>query len=188
MVFVAISGASGTGKTCVAKILVKNLNKGVKLSVQKYKLIVLNELAERTKAYVGFDKARQSKIVSVRRLKAEVKKLSKRHENVVLEGHFAHLFDADIVIILRCEPAVLERRLRRKYKWPTKIRENVEAEMIGLITEEALPLHKPGTIFEIDTMERTAAQTAKIIERIVRNEDNERAKHIAGKIDWLTKV
>lgn len=188
MVVVAISGVGGTGKTSVAELIVRILNKKIKPRKEKYKLVVLNKLAERTKAYVGYDKARKSKIVSVKKLKAAVKKLIKRYENIVLEGHFAHVFDADIVIILRCEPTVLERRLRRKYKWPTKITENVEAEMISLITEEALPLHKPGTIFEIDTTKRTAAQTAKIIERVVRNKGGERSKHIVGKIDWLTQV
>lgn len=135
MVVVAISGVSGTGKTNVAEILVKNMNKKIKPRGQKYKLVVLNKLAERVKAYSGYDKSRQSKIVNMGKLKAEVKKLAKRYENMVLEGHFAHVFPADIVVILRCEPKVLERRLRKKYKWPTKITENVEAEMISLITD-----------------------------------------------------
>jgi adenylate kinase len=107
---------------------------------------------------------------------------------MVLEGHFSHMFHADIVIVLRCKPTVLERRLRKKYKWPTKITENVEAEMIGLITDEALPLHAPGSIFEIDTTKRTARQTAKTIEKIVKNEGYARVKQMAGKIDWLRQI
>jgi len=185
---VAISGTSGTGKTAVAKILVKNLNKKIKLHRQKYELIALNALTERTNAYVGYDKARKSKIVSIKKLKAEVKKLKVKYKNLLIEGHFAHLFPADIVVILRCEPKMLERRLRRKYDWPTKINENVEAEMMGVLTDEALPLHKPGTVFEIDTTKRTAVQTAKAIEKIINDEDEERAKYIAGKIDWLKNL
>lgn len=188
MVVVSISGVGGTGKTNVAEALVKALNKKVKSRKQKYKLVVLNKLAERLKAYSGFDKKRQSKIVKISMLRKEVKKLTKQHENVVLEGLFAHMFPADIVVILRCEPKVLEQRLRKKYKWPTKISENVEAEMISLITEEALPLHSPGTVFEVDTTKRTAKQTAEIIEKIIKNEGDERAKHIAGRIDWLRQM
>lgn len=185
---VAISGVGGTGKTSAAELLVKMLNKNIKSRKQKYKLVVMNRLAARAKAYVGYDKARKSKIVSIKKLKVQVKKLSKKYENMVLEGHFAHLFPADIVVVLRCEPGVLERRLRRKYKWPTKITENVEAEMINVITEESLPLHSPGTIFEIDTTKRTARQTARTIEKIINNKGEERVKHIAGKIDWLQQV
>lgn len=185
---VAISGTGGTGKTAVAKFFVKALNKKIKSRKQKYKLIVLNKLAEKKKAYIGFDKARRAKIVKMGELKKEVKKLSKQHENLILEGHFAHMFPADVVVILRCKPTTLERRLRKKYKWPTKITENIEAEMIGLITDEALPLHAPGTIFEIDTTKRTAKQTSKTIEKIVKNEGDARVKNMAGRIDWLRQI
>ncbi len=185
---VAVSGVGGTGKTSVAELLVKALNKKIKSRKQKYKLIVMNKLAEKKKAYSGFDKARRAKIVKMGELKKEIKKLSKQYENLILEGHFAHMFPADVVVILRCEPTTLERRLRRKYKWLTKITENIEAEMIGLITDEALPLHTPGTIFEIDTTQRTARQTAKTIEKIVKNEGDARLEHMAGKIDWLRQI
>jgi adenylate kinase len=185
---VAISGTGGTGKTIVAELLVKALNKKIKSRKQKYKLVVLNKLAEKKKAYSGFDKVRRAKIVKMGELKKEVKRLSKQYENLILEGHFAHMFPADVVVVLRCEPTKLERRLRKKYKWPTKITENMEAEMIGLITDEALPLHAPGTIFEIDTTKRTSKQTSKTIEKIVKNEDDMRMKHMAGKIDWLRQI
>jgi len=187
MVIVAISGVGGTGKATAAKLLVKALNKKIKSRKQKYKLVDLNRLAGRTKAYTEYDKARKSKIVSITKLKKEVKKLAKKYENIVMEGHFAHVFHADIVVILRCEPRTLERRLRKKYKWPTKITENVEAEMINLITEEALPLNKLGTIFEVDTTRKTAKQTEKTIEKIIKNEGDVRRKHIVGKIDWLAR-
>ena len=185
---VSISGVGGTGKSNVAEMLVKTLNKKIKQRKQKYKLVVLNKLAERIKAYSGYDKARKSKIVKMGKLKKEMKKLAKKHENIILEGHFAHEFPADVVVILRCEPRALEKRLRKKYKWPTKITENVEAEMISVITEETLLLHKPGTVFEIDTTRETAKQTARIIEKIINNKAAERAKYRAGKIDWLRKI
>jgi adenylate kinase len=184
MVIVAISGTGGTGKTTAAKEVVKRLNAKAKRP-EKYKLVALNALAARVKAYKGYDKERKSNIADVRKLKGEVKKLAKKHKNIVIEGLFAHEFKADIVVILRCEPKTLERRLKKKYSWPTKITENVEAEMMGMITEESLPLHRPGTIFEIDTTKKTATQTARIIERIVKDVKNARFEHAAGNINWL---
>lgn len=178
---VAISGVGGVGKTSTAEELVKRLNKKRK-GKDRFKLVVLNKLAEKSNAYLGFDKKRQSKIVKIGKLKAEVKKLSKLHPNIVMEGHFSHFFPADIVIILRCEPKTLEKRLKKKYDWPTKITENLEAEMISLITEESLPIHRPGTVFEVDTTRSTKAKTAKIIEEIV---DGKGMKYSAGSIDWL---
>lgn len=187
MVIVAISGTGGTGKTSAAKATVKIFNAKAK-GKEKYKLVALNTLAARMKAYKGYDKARKSNIVDVKKLKTEVDKLAKKYKNIVIEGLFAHEFKADLVIILRCDPKILERRLKKKYSWPTKITENVEAEMMGMVTEEALPLHKPGTIFEIDTTKKTATQTARIVERIVKDEKDARSRHYVGNINWLMHV
>lgn len=182
---VSISGVGGSGKTAVSEELVKRLNKKIKTRKEKYKLIPLNNLAKKTKAYSGYDEKRKSKIVKLGKLKTEFKKLAKKHENVIIEGHFAHFFKADITIILRCNPTVLERRLKKKYDWPTKITENIEAEMINLITDESIPIHKLGTVFEIDTSKKTKIQTAKVIEDIIEGKG---MKYSAGKIDWLKNM
>jgi len=180
----AISGTPGTGKTSVAEILVKNLNAGVKKAADKYKLIVLNKLAEKAKAQVGYDAKRHSTIIGITKLKDGLKELIDKHTNIVMEGHFAHLLPADMVIILRCEPKTLERRLKGKYDWPTKVTENAEAELMGIITDEALPMHKVGTIFEVDTTERTAEQTAEIVQRIVEGNERARLENAVGGVDW----
>lgn len=180
----AISGTPATGKTTVAEILVKNLNQGIKKASDKYKLVALNKLAEQQKAQVGYDSKRHSKIVGMAKLKAALKELSKKHANIVIEGHFAHLLPSDILIILRCEPKALEKRLKAKYDWPTKITENAEAELMGIITEEALPLHKIGTIFEVDTTERTAKQTAATVQDIVEGDAAARLENAVGIVDW----
>jgi adenylate kinase len=182
---VAITGTPGTGKTIVAKMLVDDINKPIKASKDKYVLVILNDIAEKKRTYVGFDKLRQSKVVSMAKLRAEVKMVAAKHSNIVMEGHFSHMLPADIVVILRCKPEVLEKRLRKKYKWPTKIEENVEAEMMSVILDEALPLHKPGTVFEIDTTKRTAKQTEKIVKGIMLDKPGVRSQHYAGLLDWL---
>ena len=180
---VAITGVGGSGKTALAEALAKRM---------KWRLMSLNDLAARAKAYIGYDKKRQSKIVSVAKMKKELRKLMKespkKYENLIIEGLYAHEFPADIVVVLRCEPKVLEKRLRRKYTWPTKITENVEAEMIGLIADEAVEYHDKN-VYEIDTTESTAAQTAAKIEKIISlaasGESNELKKYRVGRIDWL---
>jgi len=178
MVLVAISGTGGTGKTAVAKALVKLLD--------GYKLIELNKLAKRIKACKRYDAARKTNIVDMRKLKAEVKKLKKEHKSLIIEGLFAHEFDADLVIILRCRPDVLRRRLKRKYTWHTKINENVEAELIGIITEEAIAKHgrRKKKVFEIDTTQKTVKQTVRIAARILKKRPN---AYKVGKIDWTLK-
>jgi len=168
---ISISGVGGTGKTSAAKLLAKKL---------KYKLIELNKLAKKSKAYIGYDKKRKSYIVSVYKLKKEVKKLNKKYPNIILDGLIAHEFPSDFVIVLRCKPKVLEKRLKKKYKWPTKITENLEAETINLIGEEAMEYNE--NVYEIDTTNKTVRQTVKIIEKILAGKGE---KYRAGKIDWL---
>jgi adenylate kinase len=182
---VALTGTPGTGKTAVSKLLLGRLNAKIKSSKDRYKLIVLNKVAEKNKSYVGFDELRQSKVVNMKKLKADVKKEIGTKKNVLMEGHFSHLLLADIVIILRTHPAVLEKRLRKKYKWPTKIDENVEAEMMSVILDETLPNHKPGTVFEIDTTKLQARSAAAIAERIIVGDEKEKRERLAGRLDWL---
>lgn len=178
MVVVAVTGVGGTGKTTTAKLLAKEL---------KYELVVLNDLAEKLKAYVGYDRKRRSKIVNMKKLKVAVKKLAKKRKNLIIEGLFAHEFPADIVIVLRCNPKKLERRLKKKHKWETKIRENVEAEMIGIITDEALEKNKK--VYEIDTTKNTVRQTTMMEKRILEGKGEKyRVLLSTRKIDWLKKI
>jgi len=172
-VIVAITGVGGVGKTTIAKILLGKL---------KWKLVRPDELARKKKLYLGYDEERKSWIVDLPRLKKEIKKIRKKEENLLIESLYAHFFDADVVAVLRCRPDVLERRLRRKYSWPTKIVENKEAEMIGIITQEAVERHGTKKVFEFDTTKATPQQTAKQIMQVISGKD---AKYKAGRIDWL---
>ena len=181
----AISGTPGTGKTSVAEILVKNLNAGIRKTSERYRLVKLNDLAKKAGAQVGYDTKRHSTIVGITKLKAALKKLTEKHTNIVMEGHFAHLLPADLVVILRCEPRELEKRLKGKYDWPTKITENAEAELMSIITEEAMMMHKIGTVFEVDTTRRDAAETAAIVQRILEGDGQARAENAVGGIDWM---
>jgi adenylate kinase len=181
----AISGTPGTGKTIIAEILVKNLNAGVKKASEKYKLVKLNALVKKAGAQVGYDEKRNSKIVGITKLRAAVKALAAKHGNIVMEGHFAHLLHADMLVILRCEPKALEGRLKKKYDWPTKVTENAEAELMGVITYEALPMQRIGTVFEVDTTDRTAEQTAAVVQKLVEGDEQARAENAVGNIDWL---
>jgi adenylate kinase len=185
MTIIGISGTPATGKTSVAEILVKNLNKNVKKAAEKYRLVKLNDVVKKAGAQVGYDEKRHSKIVGVTKLRTALKELAEKRRNIVMEGHFAHLLQADLVVVLRCEPKALESRLRAKYDWPTKVTENAEAELMGVITEEAMLMHKIGTVFEVDTTRRDAAETAAIVQRILEGDGQARAENAVGGIDWM---
>lgn len=119
---VCVTGTPGTGKTAVAKELARLLG---------WRLVEVNELAQG--AVVGRDRRRGSKVVDVARLRPRVRRLS----GVVLCGHFAHELPCDAVVVLRCALPELRRRLVRRRWSERKVRENVEAELFGVIEEEA---------------------------------------------------
>lgn len=168
---ISITGTPCVGKSIVSEILSKELG---------YKLIRVNDLAEKYNAYRGYDRRLQSKILDIGKLKKEVKKIK---ENVILDGHISHELPVDMVIILRCDPEILEKRLKKKYpKNLIKVKENVDAEILGVMTSESVQRNK--NVFEIDT---TKMKPLEIVERILSIIKTKNKKYKAGKIDWLEK-
>ncbi len=146
---IAVTGTPGTGKTTVARILAERL---------KYPLLSANELLK--PFTIGYDEQRKAMVVDVN--KATLIKLP---ENCVIEGHLSHYFVVDLVVVLRCSPDELEKRLKAK-KWPErKIRENLEAEAMGIISQEVEELGRD--YLEIETSGKTPEEVVeKILEAI----------------------
>jgi adenylate kinase len=150
---IAITGTPCVGKTTIAKLLAKKLG---------YKYISLNNLVEKENAFVGFDEEMNSIIVDVKKLKKIVKKIE---DNYILDGHFSHDFDVDLVIVLRCRPDVLLKRLKKRYKNDEKkIKENLDAEILGVITTEVLAGKK--RFFEVDTSKPKEEILKEILKKI----------------------
>jgi len=168
---VAITGIAATGKTESARILAKRM---------KWKLVRPDDIAKRKKLYLGYDKERKSWIVDLKKLKKEIRKAEKENKNIIIESLYSHFLPADLIIVLRTRPEILLKRLKKKYDWQTKITENYEAELIGLITAEAVEMHKK--VYEIDTSKSSAMKTAKTMEKIIRGKTK---NYRAGKIQWL---
>lgn len=159
---IALTGTPGTGKTSVAKIMKK---KG-------FVVIELNFEIKKHKLYSGYDRKRKTYVADLGKIEKFLKKelKSERYGNkqVIIDSHLSHLLPSrivDAVIVLRCEPAALEKRLKKKGWSAEKIRENAEAETIGLIEYEARKKH--GKVFAIDTTKIIPRQVArKIVEQI----------------------
>jgi adenylate kinase len=168
---ISITGTPCTGKTEVSKLLSKRLN---------YTLIQVNEFAEKLNAFTGYDKKRKCKILDMKKLENEIKKIK---ENIIIEGHTSHLFSADIIIVLRCNPEILKKRLENRYSNNHfKVQENLEAEILGVITSEAIMNNKK--VYEIDTSEKNVEENVDGIIKILNGKTDE---FKVGKIDWLEK-
>ncbi len=101
----------------------------------------------------------------------------------IVEGHVAHIIKADKVFVLRCSPPILIKRMRKKGWGAAKIKENIEAEILDVITTEALEMNKKNNVVEIDTSMRSPSQIAALIGKILNNHRLQR-KYSAGSIDW----
>lgn len=163
---IALTGTPGVGKTEVANELEK---KG-------YRLLRIEEIADRF--VIGYDKERDSKIVDEEKMSEYIKKLEEGDEILIIEGHLSHLTNVDGVIILRCHPAELKKRLEGK-KWrEKKIKENLEAEALDIILERTLEKHE--RVWEIDTTGKKLNEVVEEVERIIK----EMPSPFYGKIDY----
>jgi adenylate kinase len=158
-----ITGTPGTGKSMVADELFRRGHTVV-------------HLVDTVRPYIiGEDKERDTRVIDIERWAREFIPV-----DGFVEGHFAHRLACDQVVVLRCRPDELKKRLmKRKYR-EKKIRENVEAEALDVCLIETVELHDPSSIFELDTTARNAAYCADRIERFV----NDEIPSAFGSIDW----
>ena len=167
---VAVTGTPGTGKSSACDVLAR----------RGYAVVDLDDAAREGGYVVGRDEARQSDEVDVDALRENLRVPAKI---AFLRSHYSHLMDVNLAVVLRCRPSVLRKRLEAR-GWPAaKIRENVEAEAIDVITQEAverLPL-----VYEVDTTTLSAEETADAILGILQGGTR---GHEPGAVDWSEEV
>jgi adenylate kinase len=98
---------------------------------------------------------------------------------IVLVGHLSHLLPVRDVLLLRCRPSVLAERLRQRGVAERWVEENEEAELLDVILEESVGLHR--RIFELDTTRREPGEVASWARRVLRGKVRPRV----GQVDWL---
>ena len=152
MVRYALTGTPGTGKTAISNCLVKNI-------------LHLSDF------YPNASEGKNSSgewIVDVKKLNDLVQKELK--DGIIVEGHFAHLMDnIEMVIVLRCDPNVLRGRLEERSYSESKIKENLEAEAIGVIYSEALETVAENRLFQLDTTDSEIEDSCRILKDFFDN-------------------
>ena len=176
---IAITGTPGTGKTSVAKTLIK---KG-------YIVLDLNKIACENDFLIGRDKKRGSNIVDIDKLNLFIKKNYSGSDTVFVEGHLSHLLKCvDKVIVLRLHPSQLKKHLEKK-KWnKEKIKENLEAEILDVILCESVETHSEDNIAELDVTYKSVNEIVLIIVNLAENIFKNMQKYKIGKIDWSEEI
>jgi adenylate kinase len=121
---VALTGTPGVGKTTVAAVAAR----------EGWHVVDVKAWAKEQDCVVDFDALDQAAVIDVR-------KLSRRMppgDRLLLEGHLSHLLPVDVAWVIRCDPSALRPRLEARGYLPAKVAENLEAEALDLILQEAL--------------------------------------------------
>ncbi|MFB6073434.1 MAG: adenylate kinase family protein [Haloarculaceae archaeon] len=166
---VAVTGTPGTGKTTATERLDTDLE-----------VIHLNEVIRERDFDTGVDEERDTLIAD---LEAVADWLADR-EDVLVESHLAHHFAADRVIVLRAHPEAIEQRLTDRGEPAATAGENAESEALDVILAGAVEEHGEGSVYEIDTTDRSPDEVAAEIARVIAGERDPSAGTVSF-VDWL---
>jgi adenylate kinase len=175
-----VTGTPGVGKSLFSKRLASEIGATP---------IDVGKVALQEGFVVGTDVQRRSKIVDMKALSKWVRSLLHEVKGpVILEGHYVsavvpnHL--ADLVIVLRCDPKELMKRLRRRRISRKKVYENVAAEVLDVCLVNALESFDKKKVCEIDTTRRTLNSIIREAKEVVDG----RIAPTFGKVDWLSRL
>lgn len=170
---IGITGSPGTGKKTVANTL---------SHLTGLKVISLNRFAKKTKSGKRINR---EFVVDIQRLRR--RKISTQGRIVV--GHLLPLVvpksSLDFVAILRCSPTILRKRYLSRGYSEEKIRENIEAELLDIVSFSALKKYGRRNVSEFDT---TSSKTPDLVaSQILQTIEGKRPKHY-GIAKWSEKA
>ncbi|MEL9909501.1 MAG: adenylate kinase family protein [Desulfurococcus sp.] len=175
---IVVAGVPGTGKTSVSRELA---------SLTGFQLIELGRYALERGLVTGFDNERGSYVIDEDALSREVSMLAGSSEGyIIVSTHYPEILDPSVVekvFVLRTHPLVLEKRLESRGWDRRKINENVMAEILGVVSYNALTVFGEEKIYEIDTSNTTPGEVAGLIANALSNKT---VIPSGIRIDWLS--
>jgi len=167
--YVGLTGTPGTGKKTIAPLVASRMGLPC---ISLYDQAVSSRLIRKDDDDAEVDTAALGKFI--------VKRVS---EPALIYGHLLPYVlggrDLRRVAVLRCEPKALKRRLLARGYGPEKVVENVEAELIGVISADSMTAFSSKKTAECDTTAVEPTAAAKAISEFLRGNRD------AGlRIDW----
>ena len=166
---VAVTGTPGTGKSTATERLATGLE-----------VLHLNETIRDEALTTGVDEERDSLVTDL----DAVEEWLDGRDDVVFESHLAHHFPAEKVVVLRAHPDAIVERLVARGEPQAKAEENAESEALDVVLAEAVDVHGPEAVYEIDTTDRSPDEVAAAIDAVVEG-DREPSAGTVSFVEWL---
>jgi adenylate kinase len=172
----AVSGTPGVGKTELCSILEKS----------GFVVLDLKDIARSHNCLGDEDPQDSASPIDIHAL---ADAWSPEHaEKTAIDGHLSHLLEVDAIVLLPCEPSILEQRLSKRGYDKNKIQSNVEWEMTAGHWSELIEFEVDLPVLEADTTTQSAEELASTVmawlESGFKYESLEQAARDA--IDWLS--
>ncbi len=147
-------GTPGTGKSTIARTVATKLN---------FEMLEINDLVKERSFFIGYDVFRDSLIIDEPLICNYLIPILEANSQVCLCGPILELPPRlfEMIFILRCNPGILRTRLSVRGYDAEKVEENVEAEIMEIVAEEARTIYGDSIpICEIDTSDYSFSQAA----------------------------
>ena len=176
---ILVTGTPGTGKTTISRLISIKLNAGH---------IDLTTYAQANHLTISRDKFRETDVIDLNAVRRSItEEIKKALGSIVIDGHYA----SDVtkielvtrIFVLRREPWLLFEELMKRNYSKLKIKENVEAELLGVCLNDTAFKQDPKKICEIDTSHQNPEETTSRIISVLSG-----VKSCGfGKIDWMDR-
>lgn len=174
MKLIAITGTPGTGKTALARELSLLL---------RYRYVGQSEIVKKGSKGISesYDKIRRTLIVDPRRFRSSVLALIRALEDskmpvkgLIIDSHMSHFLPmklVDLCIVVRCSSLkALKRRLEAKGYSPSKVRENLDAEIFDTCLVEAT--EEGHNVLPVDTAGKPQKAVARQVLRALERQNS----------------
>jgi adenylate kinase len=174
---IVVTGVPGTGKTTISTLLAAELHA---------EHIELTRLVKDGGLSQGWDETRATTIADMKALRhAIVNIVENITSNVIVDGHYSPEVsprdETNLVVVLRRAPWLLKEELQARGYSARKVRENVEAELLGTCLADALAAQDPVKVCEVDTTGETPQETVRFILATLDGD----VACVHGEVDWM---
>ncbi|SGZ40515.1 related to Putative adenylate kinase FAP7 [Hanseniaspora guilliermondii] len=145
---IIITGTPGCGKSTLSKTLKE-------MPDLKIKLFNISEYAKENKIFESYDETRDSHVIDEDELLDRLE-TPLREGGCIVDWHCNDIFPErliDFVVVLRCGTSALYHRLKARNYKDSKIQENIDAEIMSVVLEDALDSYDKRIVIELQNDE-----------------------------------